>query len=541
MPRATQSIQRLASQRLDAAAHASAASVDLQLDFVDERDGSLIGRFGGRWDRSLNDYVGDAPVSRKMRLHPGQLAAARWFEGWIDSWLSGEIADEDRCFDCVLSGGRRSGKSTFGFIAVVAFACAVPGSVVWVVTPSDAFFGEPIAYLRTIMPRGWYEDLGAPHWTFFLPNGSTIVLRSGHTPRRLKQGRCDLAFINEGQAVPTASYKTLSASIIDGGGLVLTAANPPDIGDPGEWVSDLVAGVESGELHFAEHFFFDPEVNPHIDQVALRAIREKMDPHTYDVQIRGKFLSPPDSVLHAWDRLTNEAPVPDIGRDITAAFTKHHEGRAFDDVVGVDVQNFPWIAAVRCRLYEDPAAPGIEDALLWVVGEAYVEKGDEVDCARELKELGCQPKRTLLITDASCRWQQQQRDSELQRPKYRGRGSMAIFEGEGYDHVVPPDVDMDANPHIVDRVRASNARIGAQSGARRVFADPRRAKLTCRSIRGWRRSKTTGQPSRHSIHAHGGDAITYVIWRFFPRRFVKDTVDVQAIKRFAGKQRLKGF
>jgi hypothetical protein len=540
MPRKSQSTQRLAEERLDAAARASAASVDLQLDFVDERTGQLLMRFGGCWDRNLRAYVGDAKTSRVIRLHVGQLDACLWFDSWLADHLDGGA--DVPIFDVALTGGRRGGKSALAFSCAVGYALACPGSIVWVVTPSDAFFGEPMEYLESIMPRHWYESLGWPHWTYFLPNGSTIILRSGHTPRRLKQGRCDFAVINEGQAVPTQSYDTLSASIVDNGGLVMTAANPPDVGDPGTWVADLAAGADNGERKHAKHFFLDPLLNPHINQQALEALAEKYDEHTFNVQVRGMMLLPPDSVLHAWDRSKNELPVPDMPNlDCTREFTRHFEGRAYDDIVGMDVQNFPWIAGVRARAYRNPRAPDdMEKALLWGCGEFYVEQGDEVDAAHMMKKAGCDTDRTLVIMDASCEWQQQQRDETKQRPNYKGRGSMDMLRGEGYRHVVPPDVDSTANPHIVDRVRGANAMIGPKRGERRVLLDPLRCPLTAKSIRKWR-TKKGGMPSRNSQWAHGGDAITYIIWRFFPRRHERGNVDVQPIKRFAGRSRLKGF
>lgn len=304
-------------------------------------------------------------------------------------------------------------------------------------------------------------------------------------------------------------------------------------------------------MPYARHFFFDPYNNPHADHVALDALKDKMDPHTFEVQIRGRFLLPPDSVLHAWERTANERarPVPGGHRDITREITQRTQGKAFDDIVGVDVQNYPWIAAIRCRFYEDPLHRGStnpDHALLWAVGEAYIDQGDEVDCAKVLHEQGCGYDKTLIITDASCDWQQQQREKSLQRDKYKGAGSMAMFRGEGYRRVVPPDDDMDANPRILDRVRAANARIGAKSGARRVFADPRKCERTVTSVRKWRNVKSTGLPSRHSKHAHGGDALTYVIWRFFPRRREIDTVDVTTLSRSNGAgpsshRSMKGF
>lgn len=533
---------QLAQSRLDEGARRSAVSLDLQLDFVDERDNSVIARFGGVWNREVKDYVGTAETSRTIRLHPGQVDAAKWFDEWLGGHLEGNVPTSEKVFDLALTGGRRGGKSALGFSLAVAYAVTVPGAIVWVVAPSDAYFTEPMAYLESIMPSDWYTSLGWPHWTYFLPNGSTIQLVSGYTPGKLKQGEASFVLINEGQRVKDLSYLTLSASIVDNGGLIVTTANPPDVGDPGEWVADLVGGVESGERHHAVHFFFDPLDNPHIDQAALAALAEKMDSHTFNVQIRGLYLAHPDAALHAWQRLQNEKPAPELpGLDITPAFTKHYEGRPMNDIGGVDVQNYPWIVAVRLRAYRNPMAPNDpSEALLWVVGEVFIDRGDEVHAAKEMKAIGMNPKSTCLVTDASCEWQQQVRDPMKQRQNYKGKGSADIFRGEGFDYVVPPDPEMKDNPSVAERMRAANARIGAMKSPPLVFADPRRAPRTCESIRKWK-TGPKGLPSRTSKHAHAGDAFTYPIWRFFPRRIDPGTVDVIPIRRFAGRDRMKGF
>lgn len=515
--------------------------LDLQLRLVDEETGDTIARFGGKWDREARAYTGLAEKSRTISLHPGQIDAAYWFCDWLDAWLRGEPPPGGRkIFDLIFSGGRRGGKSAEMFTLGVAFALAVPGVIVCVVTPSDAFYAEPIKYLETIMPPEWYTSLGAPHWTYYLANGSQIVIRSGQTAKRQKQGQIDLYLINEGQAVPTQSYTTLSAGVVDSGGLIITAANPPDVGDPGEWVTDVVVGAERGDLVHAKHFHFDPLDNPHIDQEALAALAAKMDPHTFDVQVRGMFLNRPDTVLHTWSRADNEKTMPQLG-DCTRQFTKQFEGREYSEIISVDVQNFPWIAGVRMRAFRNPLAPDdMSQAFLWGVGESFLGFGDEIDTARDFKKQGVNPRDVLTIMDASCDWQQAERDNEKQRSEFRGKGSMDMFRAEGFLHVVPPDTRMKSNPDIIDRVRAALARIGSKAGTRYVFLDPAKCPRTVESIRKWK-SGPSGIPARRSKHAHGGDALTYAIWRFFPRRTEKNKVDIEAIKRFGGSSRMKGF
>lgn len=477
---------------------------------------------------------------RIVELHPGQTEAALFFHEWMRGYSSGDLKGEPKIFDALLAGGRRSGKSLFMFAAVVAFAVSFEKTTSWCVVPSENYLTEPCDYLEAIMPRHWYESLGAPHWTYYLPNGSRIIIRSAHVPRKLKQGKADFVAINEGQAVVDQSYNTLSASIVDVGGLILSAANPPDVGDPGEWVAKLAIETDRGDREHAKFFFMDPLLNPHIDQDALAALAEKMDQHTFDVQVRGKFLLHPDAVLHSWDRKANELATPALG-ECTREFTKFFEGQEHDDIVTVDVQSYPWIAAVRLRAFRNPLAPeNMELAYLWGVGESFIDQGDEIECAQDMISQGVDPETALVIMDASCDWQQAVRAEEKQISKYRGKGSMDMFRGEGFRHVVPPDPRMDANPEIADRCRAANSRIGTKSGHRFVFIDPKKCPKTVEAIRMWKR-KSTGMPSRQSKAAHGGDALTYAIWRFFPRRDEKVKVEVQTLKRFSGRDRMKGF
>jgi hypothetical protein len=541
MPRERTALTKLADRQLDAGARESSRFVDLQLDFFDEATGECIGSFGGKWDRVEKRYDDGEPAQfRAVRLHAGQLDAARWFEEWLGCYLANDFAEAARIYDAVFYGGRRGGKSNLAWACIVAFALAVPGVICFIVVPSESYFGEPANEIERLMPREWYTSIGEPP-TYLFPNGSQIAIKSGHIPRLLKQGRVDFVLINEGQALIKQSYDTISASIVDTGGLIITACNPPDVGDPGDWVAEIVSACDRGDRQHAKAWFFDPEVNPHIDQQALRALAEKYDRHTYDVQIRGKLLLTPDTVLHEWDRRENERPMPALG-DCTTRFLKHFEGFELRDIVSIDVQSYPWIAAVRWRAFRNPMAPeDMEQAFLWGIGESFIDKGDEIDTATELIDMGCDPSSTLVVMDASCDWQQAERDEGKQRTTFRGKGSMDMIRGCGFRHVVPPDQNMKANPDIADRCRAANSRICTATGNRFVFIDPKKCQRSIESIRKWK-TRPNGMPSRSAKAAHAGDAISYAIWRFFPRRGETNKVETIKIKsRFAGKTRLEGF
>ena len=544
MPR--NSLSEAVDRRLSAADRASDRFLSLQIDLVDEVTGAVIGRFGGLWDRLEKTYTQDAAVSRVIRLHAGQLEMARWFcDEWFPDHYDGGPIDREPVYTVLAHGGRRGGKTSESVWLSVCYAVAVPGSIVWIVLPSDvAEYGEEIIdYLDTTMPMGWFTSLGAPHWRYHLANGSKIRLLSGFTPRKLKKGRADFVFINEAQQLVATSYNTVRAPTADRGGLVLCAANPPDQGDPGTWVADIARKVKQGKMRSARTFHLDPERNPHIDQRSLRAMADLMSAHEYDIQIRGQFLLPKDLALHAWDVLENERPKPRMG-DITGVVTRQLEGNAYDWVVGVDVQSYPWTVGVVAQFFRNPLAPDdLDEALLWITAEIFVERGDEVDLAEGMKELGLDFDRTLIVCDASGRWQQQQRDETKRRKEYRTKkGSFDIFAAEGYRYIVPPDRDELGNPDVVERLRAANARIGTKSGVRRVFVDPSCVRLLG-GIVDWKTQGSTGRPNRRQNAAHGGDALTYIIWRFFPRRTVDDgsSFEVKVLSRFQGRRRMKGY
>jgi hypothetical protein len=541
MPRS--SLERVVQQRLDEGAHASVRLCNLQIDFVNEETNTLISRLGGQWDRKAKDYTGDAPRSRVVRLHRGQWEFCEWFcNTWLPAHLNGWATDEEPIYTALVAGGRRGGKTYLLTALSVAYACAVPGAIVWVVVPSDVEgYGEELMqYVEQLMPREWYTQLGSPHWRYDLVNGSCIRFLSGFTAGKLKKGTANLVFINEAQQVPVSSYNTVRAPIADHGGLVIAAANPPDDGDKGEWVADVAAGSTNGTLKAAKSWFINPEDNPHIDHGALRALAESMSEHEYDTQILGKFLVSANAVLSSWNRVVNERIVPDIG-ECTTRFTKKFEGREYKHIVSIDVQSFPWIVASIAHAYSNPEAPGdLRSAFLWFTDEVFVDDGDEIDIADQLIEKGYHPNETLIICDASGDYQQAQRNKEMQRPEFKGKGSWDMLRSRGYRSIVGPDPDMAKNPIVTERIRAANARIGTKSRKAYVFADPKLCPRLVDTISKWR--KVHGRPSRSSQYAHAGDTMTYLIWRFFPRRQQPGKPEFKVVgKRFEGVKRVKGY
>lgn len=497
--------------------------------------GDVILDVGGRWDRELDDFSDDDGDHGHVEItvHPGQVKACEWFAGWLEDWING-VADEDEDFSAIFSGGQRAGKTWVGVALCVAFCLAVPDAIVWIVCPTEPSFHEIHKLLtgpNPLLATSWYKKTGD---TYDFVNGAELVLRSGHDAEALKVGGAHLILVNECQRQSKKVESVCRMRVADYGGMVLGAANPPD--KPiGEWVGDWVAETESGE-RAGVHFWFNPYENPHADHRRFDALQTQMDDREFATEVLGKFYSVGDVVFYNWDRLVNETTLPKLARmfgvdelrDITALITKEKFGKSFPRVLGVDVQKRP-MASVEYRFFENPLAPMSAGGKDWmsyclcvITDECYVN-GEEEDLAQEWEtEKKWDPEETLLICDASAKWQFAERDPnkvKRKREEVKGRGSWAVFKRAGYRHIRNPDSDMEKNPDIIERFRATTSKVKTSAagdyGQHFLFALSK-CKKTTKAIRAL--PNTHGRPSRTSQHSHAGDCVSYPIHRMFPRR-----------------------
>ncbi len=194
------------------------------------------------------------------------------------------------------------------------------------------------------------------------------------------------------------------------------------------------------------------------------------------------------------------------------------EGEGITQVIGLDVQRFPYIGGPIYRFYCNEAErPTRENVLAWIVGEVTLEGGDELDWCADLVRRDIDPAKTLIICDASGQYQHSRRRStDAPPPDWTGKGSFELIRGAGFNRIVPPSRRMPKkNPEIVDRVRSMTSMICNGDLKRRLFADRILAPQTCKAIRNWK--TVHGKPSRSQDVAHLGDGVSYPLIRIFPR------------------------
>lgn len=530
--------QLLAAKRSEQGS-SSSRYVDLRLDVLEEddagrRNGRRLLSVGGCWDKLNKRYTDEeAKTCRVVTAHPGQIPFWLWIVAWLKAKVTGserptldvvgkDAATKKRKVWVVLShGGRRGGKTDSAIKAAIAYAILFPGSFVWLVSEDFPKTEELAGVLAKILPESWGKTLGAPNYVTLLVNGSSIHLRSAHNPDDLKRGRCDFCVLNEGSEISKRAFVNVRGGIADTGGLVVIAANPPD--KPiGQWIFKMYERAKARRVAVKE-FFFDPSKNPHVVVEALEDMADEIDRRTFDIEVRGVFLPRAEVVLYNYSTEDHEQP-PGIldGRhleDVTEAFTKRHFGRPFDWIVGLDFQSVPHMPAAIFKAYKDPSdARLIDDGadvvpisptepLLWVVDEIVLENAIEEDMISALLARGFDPKRTVLIGDASGDWQDAERT--------KGRGSFDAFRRAGFRFVYPPDPAQKRNPDRSDRFKVANARL--RDGADRIhfYTNPDNiySNTAMRHL-----DQKNGSPNHKSEYAHCVDAVTYVLFRFYPRR-----------------------
>lgn len=530
--------------------------VDLRLDFVDETTGDLLLSVGGQWDRRLRKFTDALALTRSViRVHPGQRRAVEWFRIWldvhadrrdtpppfdaakIDEYLAHLATEPAEVYSALFAGGRRAGKTWIAVALAVAYAVHFPDAIVYLVGPDESDWKELRGYATGSIADHWLESATAERWV--LVNGAALNLKQAYNPEALKEGRADLIVLNEGQRMQERAFHVARGNTVDRSGLVIVCANPPTKRGDQQWVADFAAEASRGE-RAALYVEFDSLQNPHINRHALLSLTGDMDERSADIEIFGRFLAPEDAVAYNWSRLDNERPPPATG-DITAEFLERvGEGAGVRQVIGIDVQRFPYIVGVVYRIFAGEGGerdPGRVRA--WIVDEIALKGGDEDALSDAMIDRGYKPRETLLVVDASGQYQHSRRRSlDTEPPQWRGRGSFHVFKTNGFRRIVAPQRKRADNPPVVERARAFTALVHARATGRRLFADPKRAPYTCKAIREWKH--VHGAPSRAQDVAHAADAASYVAIRLWPRRTTRqrrggrDPV-TEAVDRAAGR------
>lgn len=248
-------------------------------------------RVGGKWDRLLGCYVGPADRAKIIDLQESQVESARWIASWLEARRAN---DPKRARLLMLAGPRRGGKTWLLTIAIVALCLDMPGAITWLVSPTLDKREEIDRTIKRWVPRTWWQYFKSPQFCFQFVNGSNAKNITGEIPTSLKRGRADAFLVNEAQMMSREVATNGFPAIIDGGGIVFLAANPPQ-NRKGEWVArvrESLIGEREPRIN-GQFFELDPSLNEEIDHAAredVATILEVLDPRAKKADHAGIWL-----------------------------------------------------------------------------------------------------------------------------------------------------------------------------------------------------------------------------------------------------------
>lgn len=471
---------------------------DICLFFRRRKTGEKILQAGGRWDYLTRTFVGpEVTKQATFHLEESQVEFARWFSQWLTAYVNKAPRDTRLV---LTAGERRGGKTTAGLISLIAAVLAVPGTIAWAVSSTFQERDELEQAILRFIPSHWYVYRGAPKYRYVFPNGSVLRNVSADDPDVLKQGRVDIVLVNEAQKMQAAVLTNLLPAVIDRGGLVLLAANPPRRAI-GAWVTDLKEALDAKRLKAAKFFGFSAKLNESIDQEARQDIGDILrviDPKVAAADDEGLWLAVGDAAYTKFQTNTHVKPRPQLG-DVTREVTKQKFGRPYDFISGNDFQQTPHNATVILKVFKAPDGRNI----YWAVGEVLRE-GTEDDLIDSIEEAGYTPENLVAVGDASAGWQN--------AAHTQGRNSFEVFKSRRF-HIHPPRKAKDetrkpSNPPIEDRLNLVNNLL-AQG---RLFVDPDGAPRLATALKKcefkhWR---------PYGKYAHETDALGYALWKMEP-------------------------
>jgi hypothetical protein len=482
---------------------ASTRYQDLVLTFRHPRTQDFLLTCGGRWDNLTRSYVEGAELAAKqvkiIDLEESQVEFTTWYAEWLRAYASGD----ERDIRLVLTAGeRRGGKTTIGLLATIAAAIARPNTITWVISSSFQERDEIENTVRKFVPSKWYTWKGAPRYRFIFPNGSVLRCLSADDPETLKQGQVDVVLANEAQKMPAAMLTNALPGVIDRGGLVILAANPPRR-EVGAWVRDLKEAIDAKRLPATKFFGFSAKLNRSIDQKAradVGAILRVVDEKAAAADDEGLWL-PIGEVAYA-KFLSSEhvRPTPEMG-EITQEVLKQRIGRPRDYIFGADFQITPHNASIGIKVFRGPKG----EKLYWAVSE-FLVSGSEDDMLDTVDSVGLHtPENTVWIGDASGTWQDGAHKT--------GRNSFDVFKSRRWE-IHPPRKAKDSNrkpsnPPVQDRVNLVNNLLAAG----RLFVDPK----ACPKLALALKKCPLKHDKPYGLYAHCTDALGYALYWLEPQ------------------------
>lgn len=360
--------------------------------------------YGGRWDTWQNRYDGLASKVLVLPCSEPQLELV--------------LADIPKL---EAGGGRGGGKSEGGVLWCIRHIAERPGELGRVISPSYDLTEVVRTKLLQSIPDHWLLPDGiklAPKRELHFITGVIVSFRSAVKPDSLRSWGGAWTLQDEDQDITTYAGDVAWFCLRESPDPRLCRTLTPKVGEPFQRHKAYLASPHSKCVRF------ESKTNPFVDPKTFDIAAEDMAKDTYDIEAgadwdvvaRLEEEDGPRYVFRAfsrevhcvnWSHLAEQilmGEVEDLTRKVAAQ--KRYKGKSY--IAGVD-PNWDWPNYAVIWKVLSPARPGGKKR--WVCVDVVHTKGHCGHLGQEMKRRGYTGRNTLLVPDASARYNQGKRSS----------------------------------------------------------------------------------------------------------------------------------
>lgn len=488
-----------------------------------------VAEFGRRWDRLTRAWSPDPPETALVfDLMESQVAITRIFKARWECFKAGKRHGKHTYF---LVDDRAGGKSLICLLLVLAAKLDFPvhhdGAevVVWLISVNHPASRELAREIRRWLPSDWFRIQEHPHHVIHLAHGGQIIMMSTDVPDDLKNGRNDLALLNEGAKMSSEPYESGIPRTKDRRGFWLIPSNPP-LRTKGAWIAEVHEKYENaiatGERNPVEFVPCNSKLNISIDSESnadVTTVLKWISPARAAADAEGlirplgeRLYSPPFSIAAHRKKFVPEAWE---AMDITRLVTKQETGVEFDWIVTTDYQLRPGCVGTLAKIFGSR-----ENPIFWILDDYWAEGSeddliDDMEEDRRFVEAGgtprVNPKNTLVVGDCSGATQNYKHE--------KGKDSFAPFAARGYK-IVPCNRPRRSGPDAVAKnppVDRTLGRVHTALREGRLLFDPA-AEQTILSMKDCKFRKSITRIYAVGLEAHLSDCVRYLVWFSTPPR-----------------------
>ena len=385
--------------------------------------------------------------------------------------------------------GRRFGK-TFLSIRELARFARHPNRTIFYVGPTRSQSKSIVwEQLKDRLGRlKWIKRVNESELTITLINNTTIELKSGDVPDRMRGRSCDFIVFDEVADIDESAWTVVRPALADREGHALFIGTPKGSQNWARTMYDMSLTNPDWQS-----WSFTTLDGGNVTEEEIESARRDLDEKLFKQEFLASWEDPGNQVLYAWNRANN--------------LRRYEGGQPTQIFVGTDFNYNPMTSVIGVRNGDD----------MHLIDEIRLTSSNTDELVAELKSRYhyLTPDRIWVYPDPA---------SRQNKTSAGGRTDLSILQNAGFTVKCPNSHDP-----VRDGINAVNSRLATAAGTHHLFVDPK-CKYTIESIERLTYKENSVQPDKDSGYDHFVDCLRYLIGYIWP---VRRTVAPQPAQRWA--------